>query len=434
MHLEISIFRNEKKGDLIKVETKKKMRIITAALAIATLAPVSQSITFAENVTAIKQQMSTSEQLIQDYDKKANALYQLLAERKETIQKYTFKIERFKQQMKENTENLDEHKLEFEKISKIYFENGENIGLIDVMSEAATVKDFFNRLLSYKSIAQKEVDFIKKYIGWQDQIKKDRDSVEATKKKINQLREEIKALEPQLLQVQSEKDVHMDKLKSQSDHLEEIYEMEKAEEAAIAKAQENIEALQQNAEEERGKLEAQYKLYKEMTKLRREVRAGNPPTDNSNGQNTSQQQDIVWQELEDDGRFIRPTTGRVTSEFGQRDGRLHAGVDIGKNGRTGPVPVVAAADGVILRSYYSSSYGNVVFIRHTFGKETYTTVYAHLENRAVQAGGYVKKGMFLGNMGNTGRSFGAHLHFEVHRGEWLLSKTNAMDPLNFIPR
>ena len=55
---------------------------------------------------------------------------------------------------------------------------------------------------------------------------------------------------------------------------------------------------------------------------------------------------------------------------------MHHGLDIAASGT---VPVVAAAEGVITRSYYSTSYGNVVFISHNINGQTYTTVYAHLK-------------------------------------------------------
>ncbi|WP_456277670.1 murein hydrolase activator EnvC family protein [Bacillus sp. AK128] len=128
--------------------------------------------------------------------------------------------------------------------------------------------------------------------------------------------------------------------------------------------------------------------------------------------------------------FIVPAAGPVTSNYGSRWGRLHAGVDIGKRGAS--VPVVAAAAGTVIRSYYSSSYGNVVFIAHSVNGQMWTTIYAHLENREVSDGQEVQQGQRVGYMGNTGRSFGAHLHFELHKGPWTQSKSNSVNPRNYI--
>ncbi|ACK90961.1 Peptidase, M23/M37 [Bacillus cereus 95/8201] len=135
------------------------------------------------------------------------------------------------------------------------------------------------------------------------------------------------------------------------------------------------------------------------------------------------------QEVNKTNDFIQPAAGRYTSRFEKRGGKMHHGLDIAASGT---VPVVAAAEGVITRSYYSTSYGNVVFISHNINGQTYTTVYAHLKSRSVSAGQKVKQGQQLGIMGNTGQSEGQHLHFEIHKGEWNAQKSNAMDPKIYI--
>ncbi|SFA52759.1 Transglycosylase SLT domain-containing protein [Parageobacillus thermantarcticus] len=132
------------------------------------------------------------------------------------------------------------------------------------------------------------------------------------------------------------------------------------------------------------------------------------------------------------GAFMRPATGEITSGFGPRWGKMHYGVDIGLGGRSN-VPIVAVADGVVKRSYYSSSYGNVVFIQHNINGVTYETVYAHMKNRAVSEGQRVKKGQFLGYMGATGHVTGPHLHFEIHQPSWNTTKSNAVNPVTIMP-
>ncbi|PEN31721.1 peptidase M23 [Bacillus toyonensis] len=135
------------------------------------------------------------------------------------------------------------------------------------------------------------------------------------------------------------------------------------------------------------------------------------------------------QEINTTNEFIQPAVGRYTSGFEKRGGQMHHGLDIATSGI---VPVVAAAEGVVTRSYYSTSYGNVVFISHNINGQTYTTVYAHLKSRSVSAGQKMKRGQQLGIMGNTGQSEGQHLHFEIHKGEWNAQKSNAMDPKTYI--
>jgi Peptidase family M23/LysM domain len=120
-------------------------------------------------------------------------------------------------------------------------------------------------------------------------------------------------------------------------------------------------------------------------------------------------------------KWIFPVDGVITDLYGTRSG-THKGMDIG--GEAGS-PVFAARGGIVSKSYYSESYGNVVFILHDNG---YETVYAHLNDRSVSENDRVIQGDRIGSLGNTGRSTGAHLHFEVHEGLWTLDKENAIDP------
>lgn len=127
--------------------------------------------------------------------------------------------------------------------------------------------------------------------------------------------------------------------------------------------------------------------------------------------------------------FIKPAAGGFSSGFNDPSRGHHAGLDIAASGT---VPIIAAADGVVIRSDMSSSYGNVVYLSHRMNGKTYTTVYAHMSSRSVSVGQTVTQGQQLGFMGNTGQSTGQHLHFEIHIGEWNVGKTNAVDPAPYI--
>ena len=108
-------------------------------------------------------------------------------------------------------------------------------------------------------------------------------------------------------------------------------------------------------------------------------------------------------------RFTWPTpaTARPSSHYGPRRRRFHYGLDLALP--TGE-PIYAAFDGVVRISKRNKSYGNLVIIHHANGLETY---YAHMSKRNVSAGDHVKSGDVIGLCGNTGRSYGSHLHFEI---------------------
>jgi len=107
--------------------------------------------------------------------------------------------------------------------------------------------------------------------------------------------------------------------------------------------------------------------------------------------------------------FVFPTQStRITSSFGPRRGRFHYGTDIGLNiGDT----IVSVFDGTIrIVDYEARGYGHYVVIRHLNGLES---VYAHFSRVLVDVNQEVKAGDPIGLGGNTGRSTGPHLHFEL---------------------
>lgn len=105
----------------------------------------------------------------------------------------------------------------------------------------------------------------------------------------------------------------------------------------------------------------------------------------------------------------------VTSPYGLRRYRMHKGIDIRmKRGE----PVVSVAAGKIVRSSYERrGYGHYVYVDHGNGIQTR---YAHLSKRYAKVGEEVQKGEAIGLAGNTGRSTGPHLHFEIRYGETLI--------------
>lgn len=132
--------------------------------------------------------------------------------------------------------------------------------------------------------------------------------------------------------------------------------------------------------------------------------------------------------------FIHPAPqATLTSRFGHRtiSGKKewHQGIDLAQSGN---VSIRAAAQGKVLRAGELGTYGNVVIIQHTIKGKRMDTTYAHLKAIHVRVGQSVKQGQTIGLMGNTGRSYGQHLHFEIHNGAWATGQPNAVDPWPYI--
>lgn len=120
--------------------------------------------------------------------------------------------------------------------------------------------------------------------------------------------------------------------------------------------------------------------------------------------------------------YIWPVNGKFTSGFGKRGGKLHDGIDVSAPRGT---EVIASRTGKVIHAGRLSGYGNLVVLKHD---ENYFTAYAHLTKIFVKKGAFVKQGKKVGTVGNTGKSRGPHLHFEIRY------KTKPIDPLKFLPK
>jgi len=116
--------------------------------------------------------------------------------------------------------------------------------------------------------------------------------------------------------------------------------------------------------------------------------------------------------------------GYISSKYGWRTlykkRRLHKGMDIVAPRGT---PIYAVEAGKVIQSGYVRGYGKLVEIRHS---KTYTTRYAHNSRNLVKVGATIKKGQIIARVGSTGRSTGAHLHFEI------LQQGKAINPVQYL--
>ncbi len=126
------------------------------------------------------------------------------------------------------------------------------------------------------------------------------------------------------------------------------------------------------------------------------------------------------------GTFIWPLpyTKVISSPFASRWGRLHGAIDIA-DGSTHGKPIIATDGGTVIEAEYHGSYGYYVLIDHGNG---FKTRYAHCSKLEVEAGQKVAQGQYIAKVGNTGYSFGSHLHFEVIKNDVLV------DPLDYVQR
>ena len=339
-----------------------------------------------------------------------------IAELNTEIEKLNREIEELIKRIKERNEVLKERAVSYQ-------ESGGMVSYLDVLVGAQSFSDFIDRVGAVAVILEADQSILKEQNADKEALEQKQTKVKNDLAEVEKMRQELETLKANLDSQKVEKNKLMASLEKKEAvasekvmSLEEQNDILSGQDAAIQKA---IELEQQR--------QAELKRQQEEAAA---AAARAAASSNSAGETTQSEVSTV---PVSGGSFTRPAAGAVTSGFGYRSfngGGFHYGVDIAKSGS---VPIVAAADGVVNRSYNSSSYGNTVMISHSINGQTYTTLYAHLSSRTVGNMQVVSKGQVIGYMGNTGDSFGQHLHFELHRGAWNAAKSNAINPAGMVP-
>ncbi|MDQ0254561.1 peptidoglycan hydrolase CwlO-like protein [Evansella vedderi] len=322
------------------------------------------------------------------------------------------------------------------------YQNGGVINFIEVVLGAQNFGDLIERISALNTIAVQDRNILEQHIADKEALEIAKEQLEIELTSLEEQMAELEALRAQLDEQRQEKDRLLQQLEerqiSLEDYLVSIEEEQailRAQEAAVKAELERWEEEQRRLEEERKRQEEERKRQEEEERKRQEeaARASSGSNSNNNNSSPSSTQSTQATAPTDNGSGIlmRPATGRITSGYGMRWGRMHHGIDIGQGGRSN-VPIVAAESGTVTFAGWMNGYGNTILITHVIEGRQITTLYAHLDSFNVSNGNRVNRGQQIGIMGNTGQSTGPHLHFEVHEGDWNGAKSNSVDPMNYI--
>lgn len=328
------------------------------------------------------------------YSEKIAALdYQIQSTRAQlnTTQKIidtlTEDIEEKQVELDETVKELDDKQELFETRIRVMYENGDTTYMEVLLSS-----ENFSDMLSHMEIVSQIMDYDKKVV------------------------EEYKALklsiEQQKASLESDRKEQQDYADDLKVAYEEIEAQKKEYKALKAKVDSNIELKKAEAER---MLREQEQINDEIAELSRKEAAAASSSGGGGGKVYSGS--LTWP---------CPSYNRISSPYGYRTHpisgtrKLHKGLDISASSGN---PVIAAASGTVVKSYFSSSYGNYVVISHGGGV---MTAYAHMTRRLVSVGQRVAAGQQVGTVGSTGNSTGPHLHFEVYVGG------STVNPMNYF--
>ncbi|WP_368503299.1 murein hydrolase activator EnvC [Alkalihalophilus sp. As8PL] len=410
-------------------------------------------------IAEIESELAEVNAEMQEIDEKMSETNQKLREKRAEIEETREHIEKLQEEIVILEERIAERDELLKDRARSMYQSGGSIDYLEVILGSKDFGDFLDRISALTVIAQQDRSILEAHMEDHLALEDAKEQVEEELANLEQQLIELEELSAQLEEQRQEKDRLLGQLEQKEGelhtdlgNLDNENEILKQQEAALQQQLAEYEAEQERKRQEEEKRKQEEAAAAEAAKKAAAAEAqqttsrssdsssSSNSSSNSNSSNSSSNASSNTQHSAPavtNSGFMRPATGTITSTYGPRatfGGRMHHGIDIGKNGRTGDVPIVAVADGQVVQSYYSSSYGNTVLISHMVNGKQITTLYAHLENREVSAGQSVSKGQRLGMMGNTGRSFGPHLHFEVHEGGWNGAKSNSVDPMKYIPR
>ena len=232
---------------------------------------------------------------------------------------------------------------------------------------------------------------------------------------------DLKATKEELAKTREQKEAALAEQKASKEYYDSesarLESLKASQDAVVNSIKNNVsktESLKNQAEAEEDALDA--KLTETLLEIQRQEELAKQQAEQQQQQQQQEQQKQPATNYEsapgvsNDGSFMWPLmTGYVSSPFGYRPfngGEFHRATDIACATGT---PIYAANSGTVVTSQWHDSYGNYVLINHGGG---YATLYAHMSTRLCSAGQYVEKGSVIGLVGNTGFSFGSHLHFE----------------------
>ncbi|MBX9954282.1 peptidoglycan DD-metalloendopeptidase family protein [Peribacillus simplex] len=393
-------------------------------------------------------QIAAIEAKIAESAKKIDAKNAEITQTKKEIEALKEEIKVLKERIAKRNEVLKERALSFQ-------ETGGDVNYLEVLFGSSSFGDLVDRVGAVATIAEADRDILKQHELDKKDLEEKQKAVETKLASLEVAKAELLEIQKQQKQQKQEKDALVKKLKQQTEkheHEKMGLEEEKANLAAQEKAIKSAISLEHQrlaeleAARKKAAAEAKKRAEQEAAQAaaqaasqaasqaseskKQSTSSGYSAKSNSSSSSSPASSNVSQAPAVSSGTFTRPSAGYVSSTMGERWNKQHAGIDIAASGT---VPIVAAADGVVSRSYFSSSYGNVIFVTHSIGGQQWTTVYAHLSSRQASEGAVVAKGQQIGIMGNTGHSYGQHLHFELHKGPWNYSKSNAVNPLNYIP-
>lgn len=343
-----------------------------------------------QKADALEQQKSTAEAEKNSLNTQLNAILGEMEDAQTKLADKQIEIEKAEEALVQAKVEENTQYQSMKKRIKYMYENG-NSQVIELLMESENIGEFLNKAEYISQISEYDRDMLDEFQAVVKEVEAEEAALQTEYEELEVLRDDLLVKQSNLESLLSEKNLQISDLEKQiGDNaalLQDLIaqaeaERLKQEQAAAAAAAAAQQAAQQQAAQNSG----------------------------NSGGGSSYVPPVIDNVVSGNGQFTNPCpAGYVSSTFGYRDfdSSFHKGLDLAAPEGT---PTYAAADGVVLIAGWSDSAGNWIVIDHGNG---FVGKYMHHSGLLVSAGQTVTKGQPIGLVGNTGNSFGAHLHFQL---------------------
>ncbi|EZH66422.1 hypothetical protein DH09_10845 [Bacillaceae bacterium JMAK1] len=402
-----------------------------------------------QELGGVEEDLDAINEEIAELDQEIGETTSEIASREAEIEEIEAEIEALKEEIKEIEARIAERdELIKDRAASMYKSGGGSVEYLEVILGAESFGDFIERVHTLSTIAEQDREILEEHQADHELLEEKKAKVEENLAALETHLQELEELRKDLEGSMAVKESVMSDLKDDElQLLDEIngFTNEKlllddqvaSKQAEITKAEEEARVAAANAQAEREAEQAAEQKAEQAAAEQESVASvstsssSDSSSSNNSSNNNSSNVSNPPSVGDTGGTLATPATGRISSQYGPRWGSFHHGIDIGAGGRSN-VPIVSAESGSVSFAGWMNGYGNTVIVRHTIGGRTVETLYAHLDSINVSQGQSVSRTQQIGIMGNTGASQGAHLHFEVHEGTWNGSKSNSVDPMNYL--
>ena len=343
-----------------------------------------------QKADALEQQKSTAEAEKNSLNTQLNTILGEMEDAQTKLADKQTEIEEAEEELVQAKVEENTQYQSMKKRIKYMYENG-NSQVIELLMESENIGEFLNKAEYISQISEYDRDMLDEFQAVVKEVEAEEAALQTEYEELEVLRDDLLVKQSNLESLLSEKNLQISDLEKQiGDNaalLQDLIaqaeaERLKQEQAAAAAAAAAQQAAQQQAAQNSG----------------------------NSGGGSSYVPPVIDNVVSGNGQFTNPCpAGYVSSTFGYRDfdSSFHKGLDLAAPEGT---PTYAAADGVVLNAGWSDSAGNWIVIDHGNG---FVGKYMHHSGLLVSAGQTVTKGQPIGLVGNTGNSFGAHLHFQL---------------------